>query len=267
MIELFGAGFDDRDPSWKRQRSKTTACALALIISGKLVYRIDGVTYQLSKGDLLLIPEGRMREAFHSDQDHHQKYWATFVMDEAGAGMLPMLNQQVPIVVKTGQYEYMKQRFAQLIQQWMGKLPYYEPICAATLTDMLGRMNRELDAKQYPSPMLKMIATIQEYVLTHYREDIRVDQLAMLVSRSPNYISTLYRRLTGGSLKEYIHQVKVSAARDLLYHHQVTIGQAAEYVGFCDQAYFNRVFKKVYGFPPSILLKERNHALKPKGDR
>lgn len=100
------------------------------------------------------------------------------------------------------------------------------------------------------------IVVIQNYILDHYREDIRVDELAQLVDRSPNYISSLFRQMTGHTVKEYVHRVKVSAARDLLLNRKTTIGQAAEYVGFCDQSYFNRVFKRIYGFPPSALRKE-----------
>jgi|GEM_PF-692880 len=256
MIEMFGAGFDDRDPDWRRQPVRTATCALTLITSGKLIYRINEEQLRLEKGDLLFIPNGCIREAFHEDEDYHQKYWATFKMKEQAALTLPILTQPLPQVIKTRQHDYMKQRFVQLIQQWMGKLPYYETICASIITDMLGRMNRELDAQHHPSPMLNLVGSIQDYVLAHYREDIRVDMLAKLMDRSPNYISSVYKRLTGISLTEYINQVKVSAARDLLFHQDVSIGQAAEYVGFCDQAYFNRVFKKMYGFPPSVLLKE-----------
>lgn len=260
MVELFGAGFDDRDPRWMQQLARTQTYAVTLISAGKLVYRIDDTIIKLGKGDMLFIPSRCMREAYHGDDDYHQKYWATFVLEEPEDQLLPMLQKPKPFAVKTRQYEYMKQRFAQLIQQWRGKLPYYEQICSGIILDMLGRMNRELDARNHPMPMVKLITRIQDYILVHYREDIRVEQLARMVGRSPNYISSLFRRLTGQTVKEYINQVKLSAARDMLSHSSVNIGQAAEYVGFCDQAYFNRVFKKVYGFPPSVLLKERDVA-------
>lgn len=265
MIELFGAGFDDRDPHWRQPPSRTTTYALALVVSGKLNYRINDVTLHLSKGDLLYLPSGCMREAAHADHDHHRKYWATFSIANSGDVPLPMLNKQEPFAIKTRQFEYMKQRFEQLVPQWMGKLSYYQPICSAILTDVLGRMNRERDDRHHPSPMLNLLASIQDYVLAHYREDIKVERLARLVNRSPNYISSLFRRLTGNSLKAYINEVKLSAARDLLFHSNVSIGQAAEYVGYCDQAYFNRVFKRTYGFPPSAMLKDRGRAV-PRGD-
>jgi AraC-like DNA-binding protein len=257
MIEIYGAGFDERDPRWKKQLSQTNTYAVALIISGKLSYRIDGTTLYLSKGDLLFIPTNCMREASHVDQDHHQKYWATFVMSRSDLDPLPMLTKPQHRSIRTRQYEYFKQRFSLLVQQWMGKLPYYTQICSAIVMEMLVHVNRELDSQHHPSPKLDLITNIQKYVLAHYREDIRVDELANHMNRSPNYISSLFRRMTGDTVKAYIHQVKLSAARDLLLHSDLTIGQAAEYVGFCDQAYFNRVFKKHHGFPPSVLLKER----------
>ncbi|WP_168123105.1 AraC family transcriptional regulator [Paenibacillus sp. HB172176] len=254
MVELFGAGFDDRNPGWRKPLEKTPNYALALIISGKLSYRINNVVLHLKKGDLLFIPMGSMREGFHTDEIHpHQKYWATFTIPRREELRMPMLGQSEPCVIKSREYDYMKQRLEQLIGQWMGKLPYFEDICSGILLDLLGRMNRELDEGQHPSPVLGIVTRIQEYVLAHYREDIRVDRLAELVHRSPNYVSASFKKLTGQTPKSYIHQVKVSAARDLIIQHHVTIGEASEYVGFCDQAYFNRIFKKIYGYPPSQL--------------
>lgn len=261
MIALHAAGFDDRDPRWQKQLSVTTTCALAFIVSGRTNYRIDGSLLKLGKGDLLFIPAGCLREAFHDGDDYHQKYWVTFAGTTSTEDVYPLLAGQSPRQLRTSQFEYMKQRFALLVQQWMGKLPYYGPICEAIVVEMLGHMSRELDMERHPSPQWSMIADVQAYILAHYRDSIRVDELAKLAGRSPNYLSSRFRQLTGSTVKDYIHQVKLSAARDLLLHADISIGQAAEYVGFCDQAYFNRVFKKIHGFPPSVLLKERSRSV------
>ncbi|MHA6485001.1 AraC family transcriptional regulator [Paenibacillus sp. strain BS8-2] len=257
MIELFGAGFDDRDPNWKQPSSRLYVYSIALICSGKMISRIDGNILKVCEGDLLFVPEGCVLESYHADDDYHQKYWATFIYKPSEGQQLPMLQTSTPVVVKARQYGYMKQQFAQLIMQWIEKLPYYEHVCSGIITNILGRMNREFDTTQYIAPKAILITKIQDYVLEHYREDIRVDKLAMLVDRSPNYISSMFRRMTGQTVKEYINQVKLAAARDMLSQKHVNIRLASEYVGFCDQAYFNKVFKKVYGFPPSVLVQER----------
>ncbi|MBO9610434.1 MAG: helix-turn-helix transcriptional regulator [Paenibacillaceae bacterium] len=261
MIDLYAAGFDDRDPRWQKQLSLTTTCAVAFIVSGQTNYRIDGALFKLRKGDLLFIPAGCLREAFHDGENYHQKYWVTFAAPASAEAVYPLLTGQRPRQLRTSQFEYMKQRFALLVQQWMGKLPYCEPICEAIVAELLGHMSRELDLERHPMPKSSIVAEAQAYILARYRDPIRVDELAKLAGCSPNYLSALFRQLTGNTVKHYIHQVKLSAARDLLLHADVSIGQAAEYVGFCDQAYFNRVFKKIHGFPPSVLLKERSRVV------
>ena len=263
MIKLEAAGFDERNPQWRKPLSPTTTHAVALIVTGQLHYRIDGSVLRLGKGDLLYIPANCMREAYHApavrsgQQDYHQKYWVTFTTADDGAEVFPMLGKQSPVFVETRYFEYMKQRFSLLLQQWIGKLAHYDPICTAIVTEMIGHMNRELDDQRHPSPKLDIVKEIQQYVLARYRGDIRVDRLAEQLGLTPNYVSSVFRQLTGSTVKEYVHQVKLSAARDLLLGTDITIGEAADYVGFCDQSYFNRVFKKVHGFPPSALLKER----------
>lgn len=256
MIRLEAAGFDDRDPGWRKPLSRTTTHAMALIVSGKLNYRIDGQTLRLTRGDLIHIPPDCLREGFPEQDAQHQKYWVTFSADREAAPPYPLLMRRTPITARTRQYEYLKQRFSLLVQQWRGKLPYFEPICEALAAEIVGLMNREVDDLRHPSPQLEMIAEVQRHVLAHYREDIQVNQIAARVGITPNYLSALFRRVTGTTVKAYVHQVKLSAARDLLLSADVTIREAAEYVGFCDQSYFNRIFRKVYGFPPSRLRKE-----------
>lgn len=256
MIHIEAAGFDDRDPGWRKPLSRTTVHAVALIVSGKLCYRIDGNVLHLGKGDLIHIPPGCLREGFPERGDQHQKYWVTFLVAGDDRAPFPLLKRRAPFTVRTRQYEYLKQRFSLLVQQWRGKLSYYDSICEALTAEIVGLINREADDLRHPSPQLDMIAEVQRHVLAHYRENIRVNELAAMVGVTPNYLSSLFRRLTGATVKEYVHQVKLSAARDLLLSADVSIREAAEYVGFCDQAYFNRIFKKVYGFPPSRLWNE-----------
>ena len=101
---------------------------------------------------------------------------------------------------------------------------------------------------------------IEQYINNHFREDIQVDELARLVSLTPNYVSTIFKEVTGLTIVQYIHQLRMETARDLLQHSDMSIAQISNYLGFCDPSYFNRVFKKITGQPPSRLRASlRNH--------
>ena len=56
------------------------------------------------------------------------------------------------------------------------------------------------------------------------------------------------------SVSEYINQVRVQKAKELLHSGEYRIGQIAEKVGFSDQQYFSRVFKKIVGCMPSEYI-------------
>jgi YesN/AraC family two-component response regulator len=49
--------------------------------------------------------------------------------------------------------------------------------------------------------------------------------------------------------------MRVSAARELLLTTNMTIGEIAETLGYCDQSYFHFMYKKIIGHPPSHTLK------------
>jgi AraC family transcriptional regulator of arabinose operon len=51
--------------------------------------------------------------------------------------------------------------------------------------------------------------------------------------------------------------VRISIAKDLMLSKSITVREIAEQTGFCDQAYFHRVFKKVTGYSPTDFLNEK----------
>ena len=69
----------------------------------------------------------------------------------------------------------------------------------------------------------------------------------------------LYRKIkkdSNFSSAKYITHFRLSKAYDLLDQQSSLVNEVAYNVGFSDPAYFSRVFKKKYGYPPSHLLKK-----------
>lgn len=237
---------------WALKESATENDTFILVESGSLIYIVDGRRIPLTKGDVLYIPQGHVRSAICNPPHTHQMYGILFKRLRSSEGpALPMLDQEHIQHLHTRNFYYLKQRCSLLVQHWLGRMPHYEAICAGIFTEIVGIVNREMEDRQFPVKKKAMIATLQQYILNHYREPIRMEQLAALVDRTPNYITTTFREMTGLSPIEYLNRVRVASARELLLNTNFTIGQIAEMTGFCDQSYFNRVYKKVMGYPPS----------------
>ena len=70
-------------------------------------------------------------------------------------------------------------------------------------------------------------------------------------SLSPSYLSTLFARYSEYGFNDYVNRTKIDVSKDLLVERQLKIYEIAEYLGFKNAFYFNRVFKKMEGISPS----------------
>lgn len=256
MFELDSILVEEVGPEWTKAESVMDYDVFLFVESGCLTYCIDGHRLSLTKGDLLYFPGGSLRYATGDGIHDHQKYAVIFRVYPGGTS-IPLLDNRQHRLVHIRNYDYVKQRFSLLVQQWLGKLPHYETICKGIVVELLGIADREMENARFPAKKLSLVTEIQHYILAHYREQIRIELLAELVDRTPNYVTKIFREVTGQTPIGYLHQVRITAARELLVNSSMTIGQIADMLGFCDQSYFNRVYKKMMGYPPSSHLKEK----------
>lgn len=97
----------------------------------------------------------------------------------------------------------------------------------------------------------EIVESAQRYIHEHITEVIRLDEIANEVYVSPNYLSSVYKKVTGKSLIEYIHQEKVAYAKTLMEQSPSSVADVARQLGFENVYYFSKIFKKETGFPPS----------------
>jgi DNA-binding LacI/PurR family transcriptional regulator/AraC-like DNA-binding protein len=122
----------------------------------------------------------------------------------------------------------------------------------------LGEFSRHVRAIAAGAPILPLYtgALVKKTLLyfdQHAKSHISRWKLADSVNVSEDYLTRVFRREMGCSLWEYLNQYRVCLAAELLTHTGDTISEIAACTGFRDQAYFCRVFKKIYGVPPGQL--------------
>ena len=65
------------------------------------------------------------------------------------------------------------------------------------------------------------------------------------------YFSKLFKRETGKNFSEYVAEVRMEKAKELLSRGRMNISEVAFAVGFSDVQYFSKTFKRCTGFRPS----------------
>ena len=89
------------------------------------------------------------------------------------------------------------------------------------------------------------------YIHQNYEKEISVPFLAELAHLSPSRFRALFREATGLSPLDYLLVLRLNHARQLMLQTGSSIGEVARAVGYEDQLYFSRIFKKRTGLSPS----------------
>ena len=90
----------------------------------------------------------------------------------------------------------------------------------------------------------RRVQKVQEYINTHYQEEIRLGQLADMVGMTDVSFSRFFKLRTGKNLSDYIIDIRLGFASRLLVDSTMSIAEICYECGFNNLSNFNRIFKK-----------------------
>lgn len=111
--------------------------------------------------------------------------------------------------------------------------------------ELTGQVQRKMGRKTS-----SYVERCKDYVEKHYREKIYLSAMAESFGLSETYLSRLFKKETGQRLQEYIVNVRLERAANLLKYSEETISNIAEYVNFPSQSYMGKLFKEKYMLSP-----------------
>ena len=106
------------------------------------------------------------------------------------------------------------------------------------------------------NPGNKRIATIHEYLMNNYREEVNLKALADLVNMAEGSLCRFFRENMGVTIFEYLNQIKIELACNLLMDNELSIIEIGFDSGFNNLSHFNKQFKRIIGMPPSQYRKQ-----------
>ena len=97
-----------------------------------------------------------------------------------------------------------------------------------------------------PSGLRRVMAYIHE----HLADDLSLTEVASVVPLSAQYFATLFKQSTGETLLQYIARCRIERAKELLIEKTLAIADICQQVGFRDQSYFTKVFRRYSNMTP-----------------
>lgn len=96
----------------------------------------------------------------------------------------------------------------------------------------------------------RMVHLVYKYVEDHYRDYIKLEEVAKAVSTSVSYFCYIFKKETGHTFVEYLIGYRLERAKELLLTTELKIYEVSEQVGYTDVRHFLKHFKRTFGTNP-----------------
>ena len=96
-----------------------------------------------------------------------------------------------------------------------------------------------------------------DYIKRNYNKRITLEEVAGQVFLNPSYFSKIFKNDMNTTFVSYVNKIRVNAARNLLSDISIPLTDVSCMVGFEDQSYFTKVFKKATGVTPGKYRESR----------
>ena len=99
------------------------------------------------------------------------------------------------------------------------------------------------------------IRTAKQYIQEHYADPLTLEWVSNIVGFSGSYFSSLFKKETGRNFLEYLSEVRMNRAKELLRETNLSVAEVCVRVGYSDLKYFTKSFKKATGLKPGEFRK------------
>lgn len=236
-----------KNPVFKlREQKDRKSYGICFAKFGKMIYYHDGKEYVSDRNHVLLLPKG-----------------ATYTQSCVEEGEFPLIQYQalegtVPnefISIEISDVENYLGEYHKLEKLWLLKPKNGHLSALRTIYEIFNRLYKnELAAEQ--DKTYDIIRPAVRYLEDHFTDPtLSNTRLAEKAAVSEVYFRRVFKSQYGTSPKQYIQDLRIRNAENLLRNEYLSITSIAEMSGFSSVYHFSRSFKEVTGYTPSEYIK------------
>lgn len=160
-----------------------------------------------------------------------------------------------PLIVILSGYDDFK--YAQNALRYGAKEYLLKPVRASDILDCLNKLadkylvtESHIKEKDILEDENAFVHEAKNYIEEHYSENLTIKDVAEQIGISSGYLSTMFNQNLGLGFAEYLNGLRIEHACVYLEQNYLKVYEIAYKVGFRDEKYFTKVFKKIKGMSP-----------------
>lgn len=241
------------------------------IICGQLLYTVDGTDYMLSDGDVIMTkPEELHSFSFPKECNYQREFLHIYpgffdkfpeIIDELNSRRSGKFNCIPKSLVEKYGIDKIFGGIEQYCKNPVPETDFMVLTYSLQLVTVINRILRE-ETLGYKKTLLKnkKANSICDYLDHHYKENVTVETIAAVNFVSPSYMSRMFKKETGMTIKAYLNLRRVTVAKNLIMEGQKATNIYSD-CGFSDYSTFYRAFVKFVGMTPDEFKHRHKYTL------
>ncbi|UKS29326.1 helix-turn-helix domain-containing protein [Paenibacillus sp. HWE-109] len=213
---------------------------------------IDGITVPIKQG-VCLIAHAETKLVFDTREgDDLTGLWVTFSMHCLGTNRPLPIHPHVPFGYPITPTPFIKcvDLLEQIVHKGEDGGPFESYKQQIRLQELLLLMLESHQAKRAATDSIQAVEQSVAYLEEHFIEHITVEQLVQHSGVRRWEYSSIFQAITGYKPLDYLTEVRMKRAKELLLLSNAPLRDIAHRVGFKDEYYFNRRFRQSMGISP-----------------
>lgn len=238
------------------------------VLRGKGDFEIRGKRYHLKKGDTFLIYPN-MEACYRADDNDPWEYtWVGF----DGTDAFYLLNhtdfsEDAPVLEQVALSVEIEEKIRQVYEA-KGNLFYDAVSMTGALYSMIAMLmeNSSPETKQKNRQRDRVEQAVR-YIEEHYSYPITIEDIADYTGVCRSHLYRMFRKVLKKSPRDYLEEYRIRQACQLLGETGISVTAVAHSVGYEDNLYFSKAFKKSMGKTPSDFrrMKSAGNEIREKG--
>lgn len=237
-------------PNKKFSFTPKTYYVLHYVLSGQGTLEIDNKIYHLKKGSAFIIPPKYIPHYYPDETDPWTYVWIGFGGLNADEYMNRANLTLKDPVIYDNQEQTLRHLMEKLHESFLDT-GYLGVNCLGLGYQLIANLIKigHRVENGLPQPQ-RHVHAAKDYILNNYQFNITINDIASNVGVTTNYLANIFKEEVGLSPKQFLTNIRITRACNLLRVNRYPIKEISKQVGYPNQLHFSSAFKKTIGVSP-----------------